>query len=233
VNAPLLHQDWHHLLFLHWRVQPEQIRELLPRGLTLDVFQQTAYVGLIPFTITDSRPRITPPIPGLSSFHEVNVRTYVLHNGKPGIFFFSLDASSRAAVLGARTMYRLPYHFAHIDMEVAEEQRSIKYASKREWPPPVPATCEVQYSFGEGRGESAKPGTVAHFLVERYTLYTVDDGQLISATVEHEPYLVQQARVDRVQETLTWAAGVHKIEEAPIAHYSRGVSVEINAPVRL
>ena len=233
MNSPLLHQDWHHLLFLHWSVHPEQIRELLPPGLTLDLFQQTAYVGLIPFTIKDSRPRITPPIPGLSSFHEVNVRTYVLHDGKPGIFFFSLDASSRAAVLGARTMYKLPYHFAHIEMEVDEDVRTVTYASKREWPKPVPATCELKYSFDEGRGEPARPGTIGHFLIERYTLYTVDDNQLISATVEHEPYPVLQASVKHVQETLIWAAGVRKIEGVPLAHYSRGVSVEINAPIRL
>jgi uncharacterized protein YqjF (DUF2071 family) len=233
VNAPLLHQDWLHLLFLHWRVQPDQIRALLPPDLTLDLFQETAYVGLIPFTIKDSRPRIIPPIPGLSSFHEVNVRTYVLHDGKPGIFFFSLDASSRAAVLGARTMYKLPYHFAHIEMVVDEDDRSVKYSSKREWPEPLPATCELEYSFEEGRGERAKPGTIAHFLIERYTLYTVDDGQLISATVEHEPYSVLRADLGGVQETLLWAAGVRKSEETPIAHYSPGVSVDINAPVRL
>lgn len=233
-SGPVLHQDWHHLLFLHWSTSAEQLRELLPPGLTVDLFQGTAYVGLIPFTITDSRPSFAPAIPGFSAFHEVNVRTYVLHDGNPGVLFFSLDAASRAAVLAARTLFRLPYHYARMSMSLDAERRLIEYRSERKWPRPLPAGCSIRYRIEEGPVRPAPPGTVEHFLIERYTLYTWHDRRLYQVTVEHAPYPVQHAEVEHAEETLVWAAGIHKAEEAPLVHFSPGLSVGINAlkPVR-
>lgn len=226
---PVLHQDWNHLLFLHWSTSAEQLRELIPPGLSLDLFQGTAYVGLIPFTVTNSRASFTPAVPGFSDFHEVNVRTYVLHGGKPGVFFFSLDAASRAAVLAARSLFRLPYHYARMAMSLAAGRRRIEFHSERRWPKPLPAACSIRYRVEEGPLRPAPPGTVEHFLIERYTLYTFDRGRLYQVTVEHSPYQVQHAEVESAEETLIWAAGIRKAEEAPLVHYSPGVSVGINA----
>ncbi|MFP5246752.1 MAG: DUF2071 domain-containing protein, partial [Thermoanaerobaculia bacterium] len=115
----LLHQNWHHLLFLHWEVPAAELQALLPQQLTLDTFEGKAYVGLVPFTLTGVRPVMVPPLPWISSFHEVNVRTYVHQEGRnPGVWFFSLDASSAIAVAAARATYKLPYFDAEIDFRV-------------------------------------------------------------------------------------------------------------------
>src|SRR5947199_10426306 len=104
----LMRQDWHHLLFLHWEIPPQELQALVPPELTIDTFEGKAYVGLIPFTLSNVRPVLTPPIPWLSKFHEVNVRTYVHRDGRdPGVWFFSLDTSSTLAVEGARAFYNL------------------------------------------------------------------------------------------------------------------------------
>ena len=103
-DAPaVMRQDWHHLLFLHWEVPAAELQKLIPEDLTIDTFEGIAYVGVIPFTLSNVRPIFTPPVPGLSRFHEVNVRTYVHRRGtNPGVWFFSLDASSALAVAAAR-----------------------------------------------------------------------------------------------------------------------------------
>ena len=99
----LMRQDWHHLLFLHWEIPPQELQPLVPPELTIDTFDGIAYVGLIPFTLIGVRPVGVPPLPRVSSFHEVNVRTYVHSGGRdPGVWFFSLDASSAIAVAAAR-----------------------------------------------------------------------------------------------------------------------------------
>src|SRR6266576_3244006 len=114
--TPWLLQNWHHLLFLHWEIPPAELQALLPPGVHLDTFDGKAYAGLVPFTITGVRPIFTPPLPWVSEFHEVNVRTYVHHEGRdPGVWFFSLDASSVLAVAAARLTYKLPYFNAQID----------------------------------------------------------------------------------------------------------------------
>ena len=118
----VMRQDWHHLLFLHWEIPPSELQALLPAGLDLDTFEGKAYVGLVPFTLTGVRPILTPPLPWISSFHEVNVRTYVHRNGRdPGVWFFSLDASSSIAVAAARAAYKLPYFHSHIDFSASSE----------------------------------------------------------------------------------------------------------------
>src|SRR5438477_12694854 len=123
------YQNWHHLLFLHWEVPPAELQSLLPPGLDLDTFEGKAYVGLVPFTLTGVRPILTPPLPWISSFHEINVRTYVHRNGRdPGVWFFSLDASSTIAVAAARAAYKLPYF--HASMELLARSDEIDFESR-------------------------------------------------------------------------------------------------------
>ena len=123
----VMRQDWHHLLFVHWSVAPEQIRSLLPPGLELDLYNGKAYVGLIPFTLTALRPVWLPPFPPLSNFHEINLRTYVHTAGRdPGIWFFSLDAANAVAVRVARACFKLPYHYARMNLTMKQPDKKIK-----------------------------------------------------------------------------------------------------------
>ena len=232
----VMRQEWRHLLFLHWKVDPSAVERQLPPGLEVDTFEGVAWIGLVPFTILPTRPPALP-VPVLPSFHEVNLRTYVRWRGAdPGVFFFSLDAASRLAVAGARSWYRLPYHFARMRMtsertsETGGEFR-IRYESNRLWPGPLPARCTLRYGPISGPSAPATPATRDHFLVERYLLYTVSRGRVRRARVAHAPYSLRPAAFDSLDETLSSAAGLPGPSSGDrLAHYSPGVSVAIFAP---
>lgn len=222
-----MRQIWRHVLFLHWRVPPERLLPLLPPGLELDVYDGEAYVGLIPFTMAGVRPALCPPVPFLSSFHETNVRTYVHVGGRdPGVWFFSLDASSTPAVVGARALMNLPYFRARIDMTVGPDGPTIDYQLRRRWPGPKSAACDVRYA-PRGPVSPAVPGSLEHFLVERYILYHVVRGRLHRARVHHAPWPLQGADVSMRHESLTAAAGIDRPDGPPLIHYGREVRVEI------
>src|ERR1044072_6234105 len=125
-GQPVMHQEWGKLLFMHWRINPSVIRPHIPKALEIDTYGDYAWIGLTPFPMWDIRgvPPYMPPIPGLDSMEELNVRTYVHYNGVPGVWFFSLDANSSAAVLAASTLYHLPYYSADISLQ---GKRKIKY----------------------------------------------------------------------------------------------------------
>jgi uncharacterized protein len=227
----LLHQNWHHLLFLHWEVPYTELQALVPPGLTVDTFEGKAYIGLVPFTLTGVRPVGTPPLPWISSFHEINVRTYVHLGGRdPGVWFFSLDASSGIAVAAARAAYKLPYFNADIDFAASKEAVPvIEFHSRRtDDRGPTPAHAHVRYQPIEGPAAPARPGSLEHFLVERYILYAVDEQRrLHRARVHHQPYPVQRAEVLELDETLIWAAGVKRHDAVGIRHYAREVNVKV------
>ena len=130
-----MHQDWHELLFLHWEMRVEDLRPLIPEPLEIDTFDGKAWLTVTPLTITNLRPPYFPAIPYLSWLYELNVRTYVYLDGVPGVWFFSLDCNSSAAVMAARTFYHLPYYDALIDME--QTGQTIDYALKRTDDPPA------------------------------------------------------------------------------------------------
>jgi len=233
-DLPLvMHQSWHHLLFLHWEIPPAELQALLPEGLELDTFEGKAYVGLVPFTITGARPVLTPPVPGISNFHEINVRTYVHDRGRnPGVWFFSLDASGLVAVEAARLTMHLPYFHSAIDLTVIEGGLpSIRWRSTREDPRgPMPANASIDYNPMEGAVAAASAGTLEHFLIERYILYASHAHHLFRGRVHHQPYRVQRVEVPTLDETLIWAAGIRRPGNRPIMHYSAGVDVKIYAP---
>lgn len=229
----VMRQDWHHLLFLHWEVPVEELQPLVAPELTVDTFEGKAYVGLVPFTVTGVRPLLTPPLPWISSFHEINVRTYVHFEGRdPGVWFFSLDASSSIAVAAARAAYHLPYFHAAMELfEPAGAKKEIDFHSRRDDPRgTMPATAHIRYGPVDGIENHAAPGTIEHFLMERYILYTnLDDHRLRRARVHHQPYPIQRADVLDLEETMVWAAGIRRAETAPLRHYAREVSVKVYA----
>jgi uncharacterized protein YqjF (DUF2071 family) len=223
-------QSWRSLGFLHWEVAAESLRSRLPPALKLDTFDGRAYVGLVPFTMHGVRPPWAPPLPFVSAFHEVNVRTYVHHEGREaGVYFFSLDAASRLAVWGARTFWKLPYHFARMSLARAAGDR-IAYASARRWPAPVPAECRLVYGPRPGsRPAPAQPPSLEHFLAERYVLYTTARDRLLRGRVHHPPYPLQAGECTERSETLLAAAGLEPTGAPPLVHYAAGVDVEVFA----
>jgi uncharacterized protein YqjF (DUF2071 family) len=230
-----MRQRWREILFLHWAIHPEQLRPLVPPQLELDLFAGTAYVGLIPFTMAGVRPVGLPSLRGLSNFHETNVRTYVHRGGRdPGVWFFSLDAANWLTVQLARSWFHLPYRHARMLLELEPtsrtgDSRTILYAGVRRWPGPLPASYAIRARIPNSEAHPAQPGTLEHFLVERYILYTLADDHLYQGQVHHSPYPLQSPIVLSVEETLLAAAGLARPDTAPLAHFSRGVDVRVYA----
>src|ERR671911_46557 len=190
-GQPVMHQDWGKLLFMHWRVKENLLRPHVPKSLEIDTYGDSAWIAITPFTMWDIRafPPFVPPVPGLDSMHELNVRTYVHYNGVPGVWFFSLDANSRAAVLGARTFFHLPYYHADIEMQ---GKRKFKYRSKRRDDPP--AQFKADWTVGNALPKS-QPGSREFFLTERYILYTEFEGELYRSRIYHEPWELYEAEL--------------------------------------
>ena len=178
-------QSWIDLAFLHWRVDADELRRHVGRSVELDTFDGEAWLGITPFLLSGFRLRGLPPVPRLSTFPELNVRTYVTRDDKPGIWFFTLDAASTLAVEGAKRMYRLPYHRAQMSYRRAGDR--VQYESAR-----AGAAFSGSYR-GDGDLFQAEPGTLEHFLTERYCLYTEDGGRAYRAEIHHPRWDLQRA----------------------------------------
>lgn len=225
-GRPAGFQRWQELLFLHWRVEPKVIQSHLPAGLEVETFDGAAFIGIVPFTMRDVSPWWSPSIPGLSNFHELNVRTYVRHNGVPGVWFFSLEAASSVAVFIARTFWHLPYHRARISLHKSGDE--VRYTSLRRWPKPLPAEFDTAYRIGARRG-TAQPSTVEHFLLERYVLFARRaNGSFALGRVHHEPYPFYDVELHSLRQTMSAVNGLGPCDDAPaFAHYSPGVDVDV------
>ena len=222
-GQPVMHQDWGKLLFIHWRIEESILRPHIPDSLEIDTYGDSAWIAITPFTMWDIRafPPFVPPVPGLDSMHELNVRTYVHYNGVPGVWFFSLDANSRAAVLGARTFFHLPYYNAEIEMQ---GKKKVKYRLDRLDEPA--AQFRAAWSVGEPLPES-QPGSREFFLTERYILYTEFDGDLYRARIYHEPWQLYKAELTSFSSTMLEANQLMQPKTQPIVHYADEVSVDI------
>jgi uncharacterized protein len=217
----IMEQTWNDLLFAHWPVLPRALRPLVPAALALDTRDGQCWVAVTPFHMTGVRPRFAPPIPGLSAFAELNVRTYVKFGGKPGVYFFSLDAASRFAVWAARAAFRLPYFFASIEVEGNEDH--IQYRSSR-----VGAKAELQAQYRPIKPvQLRKPGSLEHWLTERYCLYTLLGDSVFRSEIHHEPWPLQDAEARVKKDTMAAAAGITLPETAPLLHFSKKLQVLI------
>jgi len=209
-----MEQKWHDLLFAHWPVAAAAMRELVPRQLQLDVYDGTCWVGVVPFWMSGVRARGTPPLPGVSRFAELNVRTYVTFGGKAGVYFFSLDAASRLAVKAARAFYHLPYFFA--DMKVESAGAHILYSSIR-----CGSNAEFRGRYGPvGPVVVRAPGTLEHWLTERYCLYTVHRGRVWRGEIHHSPWPLQDAFAEIELNTMADVAGIALPDTKPLLHFS-------------
>jgi uncharacterized protein len=212
-------QTWKDLLFAHWSVDPQALAGVVPGELSLDTFDGEAWIAVTPFEVRNLRLRLTFPVPLLSTFPEINVRTYVICGGRPGIFFFSLDAGSALAVRAARLGYRLPY-FA-TDMSIVREGARVRCHAERTSPEaPAPAAFSAVYEpVGEPR--PATPGTLEHWLTERYCLYTLDAQRRVQrADIHHPPWPLQRAEAHIARNTMTAEIGL-ELEGEPLLHYAR------------
>lgn len=204
-------QSWDDLLFAHWKYEPEVVRKLVPPQMELDTIDGAAYIGVVPFKMRKVRPRFTPRLPVVSDFLELNVRTYVVVDGIPGVYFFSLDCASLFAVEGARTWFHLPYYYA--EMSAVDRDGSICYRSKRADRRGDAAALEVHYR-PSGEPFFAQKGTIEHFLTERYCLYTVSgDGTLLRAHIHHAPWPLQEAHADFVYNTMLNPIGLEAVDK--------------------
>ncbi len=219
-----MHQTWGKLLFMHWRIEERELRPLVPEQLEIDTFDGTAWIGIIPFTMWDSRalPPFMPPLPGFSSAHELNVRTYVHYDGVPGVWFFSLDCNSNAAVMAARTFYHLPYFNAGIDLE--QSGKTIDYALKRTDDPR--ASFRASWKIGETVPFS-HPDSLEFFLTERYCLYAAGGGDLYRARIFHQPWPLQQASLKACESTMIESLGVKKFSGDPVLNYAEEIDVDL------
>jgi len=222
-GQPVMHQEWGKLLFMHWRISENLLRPHIPAALQIDTYGDSAWIGIVPFTMWDIRgfPPYMPPLPGLDEMHELNVRTYVHYNGVPGVWFFSLDANSTAAVLAARAVYHLPYYSADIDLQ---GKRKIKYRLKRREDPP--AQFKATWAVGDPLPK-AQPGSREFFLTERYLLYSEFEGQIYRARIYHEPWELYKAELADFGSTMLEAEQIAQPKTQPILHYAEQQSVDI------
>ena len=215
-------QNWHDLLFAHWPVDPAVLRPLVPPQLPLDLYQGRCWIGVVPFWMSQVRARLLPPIPGLSRFPELNVRTYVTHSEKPGVYFFSLDAANLPAVWGARAFFHLPYFYAKMSVHAQDDW--IVYSSMRREAP----AAELHGRYRAIRPvEPALPGSLEHWLTERYCLYAVHEDQLFRAEIHHKPWPLQAAEGLFEVSSVAEAAGIPPLEGTPLLHFSRKQEVII------
>jgi uncharacterized protein len=211
-------QTWNKLLFAHWPVTPEELRPLLPSQVSLDTFNGQAWIGIVPFSVTNVRARGLPPIPGLASFLEMNVRTYVTKDDKPGVWFFSLDASHPLMVEGARQLFSLAYFKAGMTIQSADQ--TVHYASERKDQRGGEGKFKATYR-PVGEVFNSRPGTLEYFLTERYCLYTLSKRDILyRAQIHHRPWPLQMAEVTIEANTLTKEFGILLPEMPPLLYYS-------------
>jgi uncharacterized protein YqjF (DUF2071 family) len=220
---------WDELTFLHWRYEAAAVQRLLPPGLTVETFDGTAWVGLVPFFLRVGLPGVSS-VPWMSRFAETNVRTYVRsQDGTSGVWFFSLDAARLGAVLVARSTYRVPYFWSK--MAIERSGSTISYSCRRRWPGPRDAVSEAVIEIGKQfRADELRE--LDHFLTARWALFSAPRRGLRHAQASHDPWPLHRGRVLAFRDELLVAAGLPAPVGDPLVHYSPSVEVRIGWPTR-
>jgi uncharacterized protein len=222
----VMRQTWCDLLFAHWPVPARSLRGLVPAGIEIDEREGTSWVGVVPFRMEGVTARGLPDVPGLSAFPELNLRLYVRVDDKPGVWFISLDATSWLTVWGARRFFHLPYF--HADMEAREEGGRVVYRSVRgSGTDGGGARVEFRGSYGPTSDVfESRPGSLEHFLTERYCLYAqASDGAILRAEIHHRPWPLQAASADIAENTIGDAQGIALPGPPALLHFSRRLDV--------
>ncbi|HKQ96311.1 MAG TPA: DUF2071 domain-containing protein [Candidatus Polarisedimenticolia bacterium] len=219
-------QSWLDLLFAHWPMPAAALRPLVPQPLALQEFDGRAWIGVVPFRMTGVMRRPLPDIPGVSAFAEMNVRTYVTFDGKPGVWFLSLDANNALAVWAARRWFHLPYHRAR--MSIAAEGEGFRYASAR-------PGAVFRATYGPvSEVFRASVGSLEHFLTERYCLYAcAPDGAIARTDVHHRPWPLQRATASIEVNSMLEAHGLETPPVPPLVHFARRLDVVVWNPERV
>ena len=243
-------QSWRDLLFAHWPVPVAAVRALVPPGLAVDTFDGATWLGIVPFRMAGVMRRPLPDLPWISAFPELNVRVYVTRDGRPGVWFLSLDATNPLAVAAARRFFHLPYYRA--DMAITATGDEFAYRCLRRSPAlreggPLPNPLPQ----GEGAGEGARPalicryrptsavylaapGTLEHWLTERYCLYALaPDGALYRCEVHHRAWPLQRAEAAFEVNTISAAGGLPVAGPPAVLHFARRLDVVVWSPRRL
>jgi uncharacterized protein YqjF (DUF2071 family) len=227
VARPVMHHQWRRVVFVHWRYPAAAVQPLLPAGLTVETADGEAWVGLIPLLMDHVRLPGLPAPPWLSRFPETNVRTYVQdRHGRPGIWFFSLDAARLPAVVAARATYRLPYFWSDMSARAAGDRWS--YRCRRRQPGSAPPRCDAEVDVGAPLTDS-ESDELTHFLTARYRLFTVIAGRIMAAEAEHPPWPLRHAHLARLDQSLLQAAGLPAPVGPPLSHAAPEVAVRIGA----
>ena len=226
----IMAQSWHDLLFAHWPVDAAALRAIIPAGLQIDTFGGQAWLGIVPFRMSGVRLRSTPALPWFSAFPELNVRTYVTAEDKPGVWFFSLDAGNPLAVMAARLTFHLPYFRARMQCE--ESDGCIQYRSERTHRGAPAATFAAKYKENREAFEPQR-GTLEHFLTERYCLYAAHRGRICRGEIHHPPWRLQLAQANLECNSMAEAAGVSLPANAPLLHFARRQDMVAWAPDRI
>ena len=221
-------QSWHNLLFAHWRVDASRVRRLVPAMFELDLFNNEAWLGIVPFYMTNVGFRGVPSLPWLSAFPELNVRTYVRVGNRPGVYFFSLDAGRRLAVEAARRVLNLPYFLAEMSVEVGED--AVVYDSARTQ---RPAGFKAKYG-PIGPAFAAREGSLEYFLTERYCLYQqTRRGVPYRLEIHHPRWSLQVAQATVATNTMADASGIAISGPPALLHFVRRQDVIAWAPTYL
>ncbi|MGZ4787816.1 MAG: YqjF family protein [Terriglobales bacterium] len=227
----VMRQEWHNLLFAHWALPADIVREVVPHELPLDLWEGKAYVGVVPFQIRNLRPRGVPPFPGVSHLGEINLRTYVTIDDKCGVYFFSLDAENVSAVLAARLVYALPYFKAKFGIHIKGDE--ISYTSHRTTRP-KPAGFSAKYRLtSEVLPWRPMVQALERFVTERYCLYTVVAGHVYRTNIHHLPWPLQLASAEITTNTIAQTVPLDLSTPPPLLHFSKFIDVLVWWPERV
>ncbi len=222
-RAYAMRMKWHDLLFMSWPIDVEMIADQIPSGLEIDIYQSQAWVSVVPFCMSGVSPRLLPDIPWMSAFPELNVRTYVKYKDRPGVWFFTLDATNPIAVRVARTWFHLNYVDAKI--EVSSSDNWIRYRSYRIDSNHAPAELSVDYR-PLGETYFAQTGTLDEWLTARYCLYAADNrGRLFRGEIDHQPWQLRETQSVIHANTMLDPLGISVPDRPVRCHFAKRTDV--------